>query len=291
MPTKVEKDSVTGTMTTGHEWDGIKELNTPLPKWWVIITWITVAWSAVYCVLYPSWPSLSSYTGGTLGYSQREEVARALQAAQAQHAPMVQRVTAASIEDVRRNPELLGYAMAAGRIAFANNCAGCHGAGGQGARGGFPSLADDDWLWGGKLADIQQTISVGVRTGADEARTSQMPRFGADGVLEPQQINDVAEYVLSLSNRAGDAAAAQRGQTVYADNCVSCHGERGEGNREFGGPRLSDNIWLWGGDKASVVASIANARAGVMPAWTGRLDEATIKMLAVFVHALGGGEQ
>jgi len=289
MPTKIEKDSLTGKTTTGHEWDGIKELNTPLPKWWLYILYATIAWSAVWALLYPSFPGLSGHFRGLTGWTQRQAIVEQMAAARAAQAPFLDRIRAASLEEVRHNPELLAYAIAGGRVAFADNCAGCHGSGGQGAVGGFPSLVDDDWIWGGTLEDIHFTIVHGIRnTQSEEARMSQMPAYG--GVLSRAQINDVAEFVLSLSGRETDAAAAKRGEQVYAENCVSCHGERGEGVRAVGGPALNDAIWLYGSTKAQIAAQIANPRMGVMPAWGGRLDEATIKMLAVYVHSFGGGE-
>lgn len=289
MPTKIEKDSITGTETTGHEWDGIKELNTPLPKWWLYVLYACIAWAVGYYVFYPAWPTLRAHTTGVLGYSQRVEVQERLQAEAARRGPMVERIRAASLDQIKTNPELLNFAMAGGRVAFGDNCAPCHGTGGAGAKG-FPSLADDDWLWGGELAAIHQTIAFGVRNANDKSRQSQMPRFGVDGALTPAQINDVAEYVLSLTKHSTDAAAASRGQPIFAEQCVACHGEKGEGNVEQGGPRLNDNIWLYGGDKPTVVQSIFSARFGNMPAWSERLDDATVKMLTVYVHTLGGGK-
>jgi len=287
MPTKIEKDSLTGTDTTGHEWDGLKELNTPLPKWWLWTFYTTIAFSAVWMVVYPSFPGWR----GTSGWIAREAVMAEVEAANARNAPMMERLRQATPAAIAADPELRAFAVAGGRVAFANNCAGCHGAGGQGAPGGFPSLVDDDWLWGGSLEAIQHTIRHGIRAGeSDEQRQSQMPRFGADGLLTPAQVNDVAEHVLSLTGRATDEAAARRGGEIYAEQCASCHGERGEGNRDVGAPRLSDQVWLYGGSKAQIVAMINNPRAGVMPAWQGRLDPAVINMLAVFVHSLGGGE-
>ncbi|MBX6374172.1 MAG: cytochrome-c oxidase, cbb3-type subunit III [Acetobacteraceae bacterium] len=289
MPTKIEKDQITGTETTGHEWDGIKELNTPLPRWWLMVFYATIAFALLWMILYPSLP-IPGATGLT-GWIAREAVTGDMQAHQARLEPMMARLRAATPEQIAADPELRAFALAGGRAAFANTCAGCHGAGGQGAPGGFPSLADDDWLWGGSLDAIRTTIAHGIRTPEDEeARQSQMPRFLADGMLTAAQVNDVAEHVLSLSGRATDEAAAARGAAVFAENCASCHGERGEGNRELGAPRLSDHVWLYGGDKASIVRSISYARSGVMPAWQGRLDPAVINMLTVYVHALGGGE-
>jgi cytochrome c oxidase cbb3-type subunit 3 len=289
MPTKIEKDEITGTETTGHEWDGIKELNTPLPKWWLYTFYATVAWAIVYFVLYPSWPTLRSHTAGALGYSSRAEVAANLEELRAQRAPFMNRIASASLAEIRSTPELLNFAITGGRSVFAENCAPCHGPGGSG-RPGFPNLADDVWLWGGTLADIHQTISHGVRNADDQSRVSQMPRFGVDGVLTGAQIADVAEFVLSLTNRAEDQARVTRGAAIFAENCVACHGEHGEGNQQFGAPALNSAVWLYGGDRATIIQSISTARAGSMPSWSSRLDAATIKMLAVYVHALGGGQ-
>lgn len=288
MPTKIEKDEITGKATTGHEWDGVKELDTPLPKWWLYVFYATIVWSIGYYVLYPAWPSFSSHTTGVLNYSARSDITRDLREQADQRAPYVSRIRAASLEQIRNDPRLLGFAMAGGRSVFAENCAGCHGAGGAGTKG-FPNLADDDWLWGGDLEAIHTTIRAGIRSAHPDLRLSQMPRFGLDGMLTASQISDVAEYTLSLSGRDTDKAAAARGLPLFAENCAVCHGPKGEGNLEVGAPNLADTIWLYGGDKASVTQSIAASRNGVMPAWADRLDEATIKMLAVYVHSLGGG--
>lgn len=289
MPTKIEKDAVTGTETTGHEWDGLKELNTPLPKWWLYVMYATIAFSAVWVVLYPAFP-FQGWTGLT-GWIAREAVVRDVATANERMAPMLSRIRDATPQQIAADPELRSFAMAGGRIAFANNCAACHGAGGQGAPGGFPSLADDEWIWGGTHDAIRHTILHGIRAGeSDEERTSLMPRFVADGILTNAQAADVAEFVLTFTGRSTNAAAAERGRPLYADNCASCHGEAGEGNRDVGAPRLNDQVWLHGSDKASIQRFIANPRLGVMPAWGGRLDAATINMLTVYVHALGGGE-
>ncbi|BBK44982.1 Cbb3-type cytochrome c oxidase subunit FixP [Allostella vacuolata] len=285
MPTKIEKDAVTGTMTTGHEWDGIRELNTPLPKWWLWVFYACIAWSLGYFVLYPTLPGV----GGWLGWSQRAELADRMAAERARVQPMLDRIRTTAVADIPRSGDLHGFAIAGGRAAFADNCAPCHGAGAAGAKGGFPSLVDDEWIWGGDLDAIGRTIAFGVRSAHADTRQSQMPRFGLDGMLTPAQISDTAEYVLTLSGRAAVPAAAERGRTIFADQCVACHGEAGRGNLELGAPSLADRIWLYGGDKASIERSIASARGGVMPAWSGRLDEATIRMLTLYVHSLGGG--
>lgn len=289
MPTKIEKDSVSGQMTTGHEWDGLKELNTPLPKWWLYTFYATILFSLVWVVLYPALP-ISGATG-LLGWTARGALPAQQAAERARIEPMMARLRAATPEQIAADPELRAFALAGGRVAFANNCAGCHGAGGQGAPGGFPSLADDDWIYGGSFDAIQHTIRHGVRANeSDEQRGVAMPAFQVTGMLNAAQVSDTAEFVLSLTGRSTDPAAVTRGEALYAENCASCHGDRGEGNRDLGAPRLNDRIWLYGGEKADIMRSIANSRAGVMPSWQGRLDPAMINMLTVYVHALGGGE-
>ncbi len=289
MPTKIEKDAHSGTDTTGHEWDGVKELNTPLPKWWLYTFVACVVWAIGFMILYPSLPLGRTYFAGLLGYSQRTQVEHELAEVHAVHAKAMDQIAATDIAEVARNPELKTMALAAGRTVFANNCQPCHGPSGSG-RVGYPILADDDWLWGGKLEDLQRTITYGIRSGHPEARDSAMPKFGADGILQPKQIEQVADFVLSLSGHAPAGADVKPGAAIFAENCAACHGDKGEGNREFGAPKLSDSIWLYGGDRASIIRQITNPRQGVMPAWTGRLDEATIKSLALYVHAFGGGE-
>lgn len=289
MPTKIEKDSVSGQMTTGHEWDGIKELNTPMPRWWLYTFYACIAFALVWVVLYPALPIRGAT--GLLGWTARGALPAQQAAERARIEPMMARLRAATPEQIAADPELRGFALAGGRVAFANNCAGCHGAGGQGAIGGFPSLADDDWIYGGSFEAIQHTIRHGVRANeSDEQRGVAMPAFQATGMLNAAQVSDTAEFVLSLTGRSTDPAAVTRGEALFTENCASCHGERGEGNRDLGAPRLNDRIWLYGGDKAAVMRSIAYSRAGVMPSWQGRLDPAMVNMLTVYVHALGGGE-
>ncbi len=280
-----ERDAVTGTSTTGHEWDGIRELDTPLPSWWLYTFYATILFAAVWCVLYPSIPGID----GLLGHTNRRDVAEALKSAADQQAPMVDRIRALPIEEVRKDPKLLAFSRTGGRAAFNNNCAACHQAGGAGARG-FPNLADDEWLWGGTLADIEQTIRYGIRSEHDKTRLSAMPRFGADGMMTPAQIDDVVEHVLALSRQPHDAAKAARGVALFVEQCAACHQRDGSGNREMGSPALNDQIWLYGGSRADIRDSIFFSRAAAMPAWEGRLDEATIKMLTLYVHGLGGGK-
>ena len=285
MPTKIEKDHISGQDTTGHEWDGIKELNTPLPKWWLYSFYASIAFAVVYMLLYPALP----HVGGLLGWSQRGELQATLDGEKARRAPMMARIESTPIDQIRHDPELMTFVQAAGRTAFADNCATCHGAGGAGAKG-YPTLADDDWLWGGTPEQILQTIGYGIRNANAESRMGDMPRFGADGVLTRTQIADVASFVLALSKPGTDKAAEERGAAVFAENCAACHGERGAGNPEMGAARLDDGIWLYGGDRAALVETITNGRKGSMPAWSERLDPATVKILSAYVHALGGGK-
>ena len=255
------KDDVTGVETTGHTWDGIRELNNPLPKWWVYTFYACILWSFAYWVVMPTWPYLTgdgwTYTQGVIGYEQRNIVTNEL----------------------------------AGKAAFGDNCAPCHGSGAQGSKG-FPNLNDDDWIWGGTLDDIHTTLLHGIRWDADdETRLNIMMAYGRDGILNRSEISDVAEYVLLLSGQPHDGEAAVRGTAVFESQCVACHGDAGTGNRELGAPNLTDAIWLYGGDKEAIVETVSNGRSGVMPAWGTRLDEGTIRSLTLFVHSLGGGEK
>jgi cytochrome c oxidase cbb3-type subunit 3 len=283
-------DAATGTPTTGHEWDGIKELNTPLPRWWVWLFYATIVWSIGYWVVYPALPLIGSFTTGLFGYSSRGQVAADVRDLQAGRSGMVAKLEAASLADIEKDPTLFAFATAQGRAAFGNNCAPCHGIGGGGAKG-YPNLNDNDWLWGGSLDQIYQTISYGIRSGHAKTRESTMVAFGKDGVLKRGEIVAVARYVRSLSGLpvpAGTDLAA--GKKVFADNCAACHGEDAKGNPEIGAPNLADRIWLYGSDEAAIVEAVTNGKNGVMPAWADKLDPATLKALAVYVHSLGGGQ-
>jgi cytochrome c oxidase cbb3-type subunit III len=286
---EIERDPVTGTETTGHEWDGIKELNTPLPKWWLYVLYATIVWSIGYWVVYPAWPSFVGYSRGVLGYSTRASYEQQAVAAADAQKVWLDRIASSPVDRIVQDPELFDFAQNGGKAVFAENCAPCHGAGGQGGPG-YPTLADDSWLWGGKLADIEQTIRYGIRSSHAETRTSEMPKFGADEVLTPGQISDVADYVLSLSGTGIDRTVADRGATFFAENCASCHGDKGQGMQELGAPALNDSIWLYGGERQAIVAQITQPKHGVMPMWEDRLSDNWIKMLTVYVHSLGGGQ-
>ena len=285
-----EIDHATGVETTGHVWDGdLKELNKPLPRWWLYTFYACILWAIGYWVVYPAWPVPGGYTKGIWDYSQRRAVTEEVAAGKAAQSELIGAVEKTALADISKNADVLRFATASGAAAFASNCAPCHGRGAQGAKG-FPNLNDDDWLWGGKIEDIEKTIQHGIRSEDKDTRTSQMPRFGIDKVLDQKQIADAAEFVLSLSGKSTDKDAAGRGAQIFADNCAVCHGEKGTGNQEMGAPNLTDGIWLYGGSKAAIVESIRTGRGGVMPAWTGRLDPTTIKALTVYVHSLGGGK-
>ncbi len=283
-------DHVSGTATTGHEWDGIKELNTPLPRWWVITFYATILWSIGYWIVYPAWPLLWSHTTGIWDYSTRAEVVTELANLEKVRGAKMATLGSAPLAEIAKDPALLALARASGKTVFGDNCAPCHGTGGAGAKG-YPNLNDDEWLWGGSLEQIMQTIQYGARSGHAKAHESAMLAFGKEGVLKKDQIVTVANYVRSLSGlptSPGYEAAA--GAKIFADNCTSCHGDNGKGNQELGAPDLTDKIWLYGSDEATLVETIGNGRAGVMPAWVGRLDPSTIKALTVYVHSLGGGK-
>ena len=284
------RDEISGVDTTGHEWDGIRELDNPLPRWWLYVFYACIVYGVLYMVLYPSVPLGKTYFGGLQNYSQREIVANEIAAAKEAKGELLQLIEKSDLAAIRGNNDLLNFSQAGGRVAYLENCSACHGTGATGGPG-YPNLADDSWLWGGDLEAIHQTITHGIRWDTnDDTRSSEMPNFGYDELLEKDEIINVAEYVLSLTGRATDDAAASAGEEVFVDNCESCHSADGSGDREQGAPALNDQIWLYGGEKDNILSQLDRAKHGQMPAWTGRLDAATIKMLTVYVHSLGGGE-
>lgn len=288
---KREVDSVSGVETTGHEWDGLKELNNPAPNWWLRLFYVCVVFAIGYWVVYPAWPTLTGFTGGSKGWSEYTQLKEHQGEITAMRTQYEGRFAAADLQTIQNDPELYNYARAGGAIAFKNNCAACHGSGGQGGYG-FPNLNADRWLWGGTLEQIYTTIRYGARSTSDQTHMSQMPAFGRDNLLSHEEIEQVAEYVqnIHLGDKAEKTPAYLKGKEIFANNCTSCHGDNGEGKIEVGAPRLNTEVWLYGGDRASIINSITNPHAGVMPTWEGRLSDSTIKQLAIYVHSLGGGK-
>jgi cytochrome c oxidase cbb3-type subunit III len=284
-------DEATGTPTVGHEWDGIEELDTPMPRWWLWTFYLTIVFAIGYVVVYPAFPMLHGATTGLWGWSSRGDFSAETRAAHKGRADVLSQIAVTPIQSLQGKPELMKAAVAGGRAAFRVNCVQCHGSGAAGVPGLYPNLNDDDWLWGGNLQEIEQTIAHGIRQPGDkETRMSLMPSFGRDALLTNEQIDDVVSHVRTLAGQEKANASSVRGAKLFADNCAVCHGPAGKGDRQFGAPNLSDAIWLYGGSREKIVQSVTNAHAGVMPAWHGRLDPVTIKMLAAYVHSLGGGE-
>ncbi|WFE88679.1 cytochrome-c oxidase, cbb3-type subunit III [Roseibium porphyridii] len=285
-----EVDQVSGVETTGHEWDGLKELNNPLPRWWLYLFYVTIAWAVVYWILYPAWPLVSSYTKGVLGANQRMEAIAAYDQGIADRSEFADKIVATSLQDISADQEMLQFALANGQAAFGDNCAPCHGSGGTGAEG-YPNLQDDTWLWGGTLDDIHTTLLHGIRTTNDDTRFGDMPAYGRDELLSKDEINQVSNFVASKAGLdTDDGVDLAAGQTLYEDNCAACHGDNLEGIQEVGAPSLMSANYLYGKSLDAIKAQVTNPRNGVMPAWSDRLDPATIKSLTVYVHSFGGGQ-
>ncbi|NBB47694.1 cytochrome-c oxidase, cbb3-type subunit III [Rhizobium sp. CRIBSB] len=288
MADKKHIDEISGVETTGHEWDGIRELNNPMPRWWVYTFYATIVWAIGYTIMYPAWPLLTDNTKGLLGYSSRAEVAQELTAAKSAQSVYLEKIAALPLDQIVADKDLTQFALAGGAAAFKVNCSPCHGSGAAGGAG-YPNLNDDDWLWGGDLESIHTSIAHGIRYDQDpDTRVSEMPAF-AD-IIEPEQVKQVAAYVVSLTGTPNDAAMVEPGKQIFADNCASCHGDDAKGNRDFGAPNLADAIWLKVNGEAQIAAQIRQPRHGAMPGWTARLGDTTVKQLTVYVHQLGGGE-
>jgi len=287
-------DEATGQYTTGHSWDGIEELNTPMPRWWLGIFYASIIIGVIYAILMPAIPLVDGYTKGLLGKSDRTAVANEMAALKESRSEFAGRIADANLETIQADPDLFRFAMAAGESAFGDNCATCHGAGGQGFKG-YPNLNDDVWLWGGTFEEIRHTLEVGIRAAHEETRTNLMSGYGKDGFLTRADINDVVDYILSLQAHEDEEhkvslEAAARGREHFEVNCVSCHGQNAQGDQSQGAPNLVDREWLYGGTPEEIFETIWSGRQGVMPNWNERLDPATITALAVYVHGLGGGE-
>lgn len=274
--------------TTGHEWDGIEEFDNPMPRWWLWTFYITIIWGIGYVIAYPAWPLVNGATAGVLGWSTRGDVAEEIAAAEAANAENWTALAEVELASLTENPEINAYAIKAGASVYKTWCAQCHGSGAAGAVG-YPNLLDNDWLWGGDIEQIHDTIAHGIRNEADpDARYSEMPAFG--DILERSEITAVVNYVMSLSGTPEDATQVAAGAELYLDNCSACHMEDHSGNVDMGAPNLKDAIWLYGGDYATLIETVTYSRYGVMPPWNERLSAAEVRAVAAYVHQLGGGE-
>lgn len=281
-------DEATGVETTGHSWDGIEELNNPLPRWWLWTFYLTIIWGVGYTIAYPAWPLVSGATQGLMGWSSRANVSAAIEAHEAKNAGLVEELVSVDLTTLESSNDLHRYAVARGGAVFRAQCSQCHGSGAAGAKG-YPNLLDDDWLWGGTLEQIAFSVQHGIRNDTDDdAHYSEMPAYGE--LLSAEEITGVVEYVYSLSNTEFDAGLAETGSAVFADQCAACHGDDATGDITQGAPNLRDAIWLYGGDRETLTHTVENARFGVMPAWGQRLSDADIRAVSVYVHSLGGGE-
>lgn len=282
--------------TTGHSWDGIEEYNNPLPRWWLWILYATIVWGVGYTIAYPAWPMISGATPGLLGYSTRANVAADIAAVEAANGDLMTQLANVDLASLPEDEALHSFAVNGGAAVFRANCSQCHGSGAAGVQAsGYPSLLDDDWLWGGTIDEIAYTVANGIRNEqSPDARWTQMPAFGE--MLSGEEIGQIVAHIQAISGQDHDATLATAGAPLFLDNCSACHGEAGEGNRDMGAPNLNDAIWLYGGDADTLTETITNARFGVMPAWSeewrpaGGLSAAEVNAVAAYVHQLGGGE-
>ncbi len=282
--------------TTGHSWDGIEELNNPLPRWWVWVLYACIVWGIWYSIAYPAWPLITGATEGYKGFSTRANVAAEIARVDEANSALMTRLAQADLTTLTDDPELHGFAVNGGAAVFRANCSQCHGSGAAGVQaGGFPSLLDDDWLWGGTIEDIAYTVTHGIRNEqSPDTRSSQMTAGGA--ILSDEEIDQVVQHVRAISGQEHDATLATAGAEVFLNNCAACHGEQGEGIPEGGAPRLNDAIWLYGGSVETITETVRYARFGIMPAWSREwrgasgLNQAQINAVAAYVHQLGGGQ-
>jgi len=263
---KISSDEKGGE-TTGHSFDGITEYNNPLPRWWLWLFYLTIAFGLCYLTLYPGLGKYPGYLHWTShGAHDQEQMEY-----EKQYAPMYAAYYAVPLEKLAKDSS----ALQVGNHLFEINCAACHGSDARGARG-FPNLTDKDWLHGGSPQQIEETILNG--------RDGQMPAWGP--ILGEQGVKEVANYALSLSDRKVDPALATVGKPRFAAMCAACHGGDGKGNQAIGAPNLTDTIWLYGGDEATVIKTITFGRNGHMPAWKDTLGPERVHLLAAYVWSL-----
>ncbi len=289
-----ERDPLTGHMTTGHEWNGIKELNTPVPRPVYLFLISTVLFSIVYWVLMPAWPIGVTYTKGLLGIDQRATVAESLKQAALDRSAWTGRVEAEDFAAIQADPGLMTVVRHTGQTLFGDNCAACHGHQAQGGKG-YPALVSASPLWGDSPEAIAETIRVGINSTHPETRVAQMMAFGHDEVLPRGEIDDVVHYVRTLSDLKGPGsvppARIEAGKAVFAANCAACHGDDGKGKIDVGAPDLTDGSWIYGGDLQSVFTSVWAGRQGHMPTWEGRLSPVERKILALYLADLRAGKR
>lgn len=285
-----EVDPVSGTETTGHDWNGIKELDTPVPRAVLLFIIITHVWAVIYWVLMPAWPLAFTYTEGLLGIDQGEIVEARLREDQQVRSGWVDQVNALSYDEIAADEALMVRVTETGHQLFGDNCAVCHGRD-AGGNAGYPDLTDNDWLWGdGSPEAIAETLRIGVNARHDETRISQMPAFGREQMLTGEEVRSAAAYVYSLSypdySTPENLDFIEGGKEIFAANCVGCHGETAAGDPEAGAPNLTDDRWIYGGELEQIIASVHGGRQGHMPTWDERLAPEEIKMLALYVHSL-----
>ena len=284
-----KRDPVTGRVTTGHEWNGIEELETPIPRVVFFFLIVTTLFAIGYWILMPAWPLGVTYTKGLLGIDQRQVVMRQVEDAAVLRAAWTERVAGADFAEIAADETLMQHVRDTGRTLFIDNCAACHGTRGTGGPG-FPDLSAKAWLWGGDPETLAETIRVGINSSSDETRISQMLAFGRDGMLGGEEIRSAAAYVRSLSDLPlgeADRARIEAGKEVFDANCASCHGEDAKGSVDVGAPDLTDATWIYGSGAQAVFTSIYSGRQGHMPHWEGRLSPVDIKLLALYVGTLG----
>ena len=286
----VERDPVTGRETTGHEWNGIKELDTPIPRGVLMFLIVTHVWAIFWWCMVPAWPLGVTYTKGLLGIDQQTTVEARVTDGQQQRSGWTTRLENERYDTILADEALMRTVRDTGRQLFGDNCAACHGRDGRG-RANYPDLTDDDWLWGGGPELIEQTMRVGINTAHPESRVSQMPAFGRDEMLDREQVRSVAAYVYSLTHpdysTPENLDRINAGREVFVTTCAACHGENAQGDKEIGAPNLSDPYWVYGGDLDTIIASVHGGRQGHMPTWDERLTTAEMRTLAVYVHDLG----
>lgn len=290
-----EKDPVTGRYTTGHEWNGIKELDTRVPRVVIFFLVVTILFSVVYWILMPAWPTGTSYTAGLLGIDQHDSVERALERAETERADWQAELRSLDLPEVVQRPELMRIVREGGRSLFGDNCAVCHGTDGSGSPG-YPDLASGAFVWGGEPDTILETIRVGINSAHPETRIAEMPGFRRDGVLNTQEVSAIVSFIRSNASDVGelsdrDESGVEEGHALFGENCASCHGEDARGMQEVGGPDLLDGNWIYGGDRATLFASIADGRRGHMPHWENRLSERELRMLALYVVDLSSRDE